>query len=99
MSAGQAVKCTFYNVRPGTPAIAIAKYGPEVATAGDTLQYRFVVTNPGDVPFPESAVTVTDAECDDPPEGTSKGNDPTPAFAEPGRRVDLSLQSEDVLRW
>ena len=34
LSAGQAVKCTFYNVRPGTPAIAIAKYGPEVASRG-----------------------------------------------------------------
>ena len=63
LSAGQAVKCTFYNVRPGTPAIAIAKSGPDVATAGDTLQYRLVVTNPGEVPFPASAVEVTDEQC------------------------------------
>jgi hypothetical protein len=83
LTAGQAVRCTFYNVRPGSPAIAIAKSGPEVATAGDTLRYRLVVTNPGDVPFAASAVRVTDERCDDPPELVSKSDDPTPDTLDP----------------
>ena len=87
LSAGQAVKCTFYNVRrgtPPTPAIAIAKYGPEVAVAGDTLQYELVVTNPGEVPFPQADVRVTDPQCDDPPQRTSTGGDTTPGTLDPG---------------
>ena len=83
LSAGQAVKCTLYNVRPGTPAIAIAKYGPDVAVAGDTLQYQLVVTNPGEVPFPQAAVRVTDPQCDQPPERTSTGGDTTPSTLNP----------------
>jgi hypothetical protein len=70
--AGQRASCTFRNIRSGSPAIAIRKTGPEVATAADTLRYRLYVTNPGDVAFPASAVRVRDAGCDRRPRIVSK---------------------------
>jgi hypothetical protein len=86
LSAGQRATCTFINVRPGVPAIAIAKSGPDVATAGDTLQYTLLVTNLGDVPFLQSAVQVTDPQCNDQPERTSTGDDPSPNILNSGDR-------------
>jgi uncharacterized repeat protein (TIGR01451 family) len=88
LSAGQQASCTFRNIRPGSPAIAIRKTGPALATAGDTLRYALLVTNPGDVPFPAGAVKVTDAACDGPPQLVSKagasGPDATPGTLDPG---------------
>ena len=66
LTAGMTATCTFFNIRPGSPAIEIVKTGPLTATAGDTLHYTLDVTNIGDVPFPEDAVHVTDETCDDP---------------------------------
>jgi Prealbumin-like fold domain len=86
--AGDRATCTFRNIRPGSPAIAIEKVGPELAEAGDALQYGFYVTNPGDVPFPESGVEVADERCDDPPELDEKqdgsGADDSPGTLDPG---------------
>jgi len=84
LTAGQAASCTFFNVRPGTPAIAISKRGPAVAQAGDTLRYELLVTNPGDVAFGAAAVTVTDPDCDEAPELVSKEGDTTPGTLDPG---------------
>jgi hypothetical protein len=88
LQAGQRASCTFRNIRPGSPAIAIRKVGPDTATAGDTLNYRLFVTNPGDVAFPASAVVVRDGHCDDPPERVSKedgsGPDSSPRTLDPG---------------
>jgi hypothetical protein len=57
-----------------------------VATAGETLDYTFYVTNPGDVPFPEAGVTVSDSACD--PEldekQDSSGADDSPDTLDPG---------------
>jgi hypothetical protein len=56
-----------------------------VATAGDTLQYRLVVTNPGEVPIPASAVEVVDEQCEpQPPELVSKEPATTPGTLDPG---------------
>jgi hypothetical protein len=89
--AGQRATCTFTNIRLGVgpvPAIEIRKVGPDIAQAGDRLQYTLYVTNPGDVAFPESAVTVTDPRCDGSPELDEKrrdsGADPSPDTLDPG---------------
>ena len=88
LSAGQRAVCTFRNIRPGVPAVAIRKTGPAFAEAGDRLQYTFDVTNPGDVPFPADAVRVGDPQCDDPPELVDKddasGADDSPGTLDPG---------------
>jgi uncharacterized repeat protein (TIGR01451 family) len=84
LTAGQRAVCTFRNIVPGTPAIAITKVGPDNATAGDTLRYRFDVENVGDVRFLEDAVTVTDPACDEPPVLDSKGDDASPDNLDPG---------------
>jgi hypothetical protein len=78
LQAGARATCTFINVRPGVPAIAIEKIGPTVATAGDTLHHTLYVTNPGDVAFPASTVEVGDPACDAPPELVGKGGDDSP---------------------
>jgi uncharacterized repeat protein (TIGR01451 family) len=87
LAAGEQGLCTFRNIRPGVPAIAIRKTGPDTAAAGDTLHYTLLVTNPGDVPFPEAAVTVTDPACDGAPELVDKqdgsGPDGSPGTLDP----------------
>lgn len=86
--AGQRAVCTFRNIRPGSPAIAIRKVGPDSATAGDVLRYRFYVENIGDVPFAEGDVVVSDPACDEPPELVAKedpsGEDDSPGTLDPG---------------
>lgn len=88
LKAGQRAVCTFRNVRPGEPAIAIAKTGPTFAKAGDTLRYGLLVTNPGDIPFPASAVEVDDPDCENPPRLVRKrdgaGPDGSPSTLDPG---------------
>ncbi len=84
LAAGQNASCTFYNIRPGAPAIAIRKLGPGRAMAGDRLNYTLEVTNIGDVPFPETAVVVADENCDQRPVLDSKGNDSNPSTLDPG---------------
>ncbi len=66
--------------------IAIRKTGPEIAVAGDTLEYTLWVTNPGTVAFPADAVEVTDPRCDDRPVLESKGGDSSPETLDPGDR-------------
>jgi hypothetical protein len=86
--AGDEATCTFRNIRPGSPAIAIRKVGLGVTVAGEALRYRFYVTNPGDVPFPANGVDVSDDRCDDPPELAEKqdgsGADDSPDTLDPG---------------
>ena len=82
--AGQHGTCTFVNIRPGTPGIAIEKAGPSSAVAGSTLHFTFEVTNPSDLPIPASTVKVTDDHCDDPPELVDKGGDASPATLDRG---------------
>ena len=82
--SGETATCTFRNVRNGASAIAIDKTGPTVATAGDTLRYTLVVTNPGDLPFPAASVRVEDPNCDDPPALVSKNGDSSPGTLDPG---------------
>jgi hypothetical protein len=86
--AGDRASCTFRNIRPGFPAIAIRKVGPALATAGDTLNYTFYVDNPGDVPFPAAGVVVSDPNCDDAPElgerQDASGADDSPGTLDPG---------------
>jgi uncharacterized repeat protein (TIGR01451 family) len=82
--AGDRATCTFLNVRPGVPAIAIEKVGPTLATAGDTLQYTLYVTNPGDVALPGATVEVGDRLCDEPPELVDKSDDASPGTLDPG---------------
>ncbi len=84
LRAGQHASCTFYNVRPGAPAIAIRKLGPNTAMAGDRLNYTLEVTNIGDVSFRARGVVVTDKNCDQRPALDSKGNDATPSSLDPG---------------
>jgi hypothetical protein len=73
--AGDRATCTFRNIRPGAPDIEIVKIGPDLATAGDTLNYRLEVTNTGDVSFLAAGVVVGDPNCDDPPTLDEKHND------------------------
>ena len=84
LTAGMTATCTFFNIRPGAPAIEIVKTGPRTATAGDTLHYTLNVTNIGEVPFPEDAVHVTDETCDDPQKLASKNGDSSPGALGPG---------------
>ena len=83
LTAGMTATCTFFNLRPGSPAIEIVKTGPLTAKAGETLHYTLDVTNIGEVPFPEDAVDVTDETCDAPPELISKNGDPSPSTLGP----------------
>ena len=91
--AGDHVICTFHNVRNDlperVPAITIDKVGPVTAPAGATLHYDLYVENIGEVPFPASAVQVTDPRCDAAPKlrgksGPGGGEDPTPGTLDPG---------------
>ncbi|MFP5369739.1 MAG: hypothetical protein ACLGI3_03195, partial [Actinomycetes bacterium] len=70
------------------PAIRIDKTGPATAAAGDRIPYSLVVTNPGDVAIVGTSVTVTDPQCDAPPELLAKRRDgvpdPTPGTLDPG---------------
>lgn len=84
LHAGDQALCTFVNTRAGAPGIAVQKVGPAVAQAGDTLRYTFEVTNPGDLPLRD--VEVTDDDCDDPPELTSRNGDTSPRTLDPGDR-------------
>ena len=88
LAAGDEASCTFRNIRPGVPAIAIRKTGPRVATAGDRLRYRLFVTNPGDVAFGADTVEVTDRACDNAPRLVRKrdgdGLDGSPGTLDPG---------------
>jgi len=88
LPAGGRATCTFRNVRAGQPMIAIDKSGPVIASAGDTLHFTMLVTNPGSVPFPEDQVTVTDTGCDDTPKLGDKsdgsGDDESPGTLDPG---------------
>lgn len=91
LRTGDEASCTFRNIRrtsPPVPAIAIRKTGPDLAVFGDALRYTLYVTNPGEVPFPESAVHVTDPTCDDAPELERKqdasGADDSPETLDPG---------------
>ena len=88
LSSGDAMTCTFLNVRSGSPAIAIDKTGPFTATAGDTLRYTLYVTNPGHLPFQAGSVRVVDPRCDGPPTLTAKsdgaGTDDSPETLDPG---------------
>ena len=88
LSSGETATCTFYNVRRGTPGIAIVKTGPATATAGDTLRYTLYVTNPGELPFQAASVHVADPNCDAPPELIGKadaaGSDDSPGTLNPG---------------
>jgi hypothetical protein len=86
--AAQRARCRFFNIRPGSPAIMIEKLGPGEATAGDTLKFTLVVTNPGDVPFAADRVHVSDSHCDAAPtlvhKGRGSGPDPSPGTLDPG---------------
>lgn len=68
------------------PAIAIRKSGPATATAGTSVGYTLDVTNPGDMPFAEAGVTVTDARCAAAPKLVSTDGDATPGSLDPGDR-------------
>jgi prealbumin domain-containing protein len=54
--------------QPEEPGITIQKVGPSTAEAGTALTYVFYVRNTGQVSFPEAKVTVTDPDCDAPPQ-------------------------------
>ena len=74
---------------PKVPGIAIEKVGPGSAPAGSTLTFFLNVYNVGEVAFKESAVDVTDSNCDAAPEIASKldgsrNPDASPATLDPG---------------
>jgi uncharacterized repeat protein (TIGR01451 family) len=54
-----------HHLDPIHPAIHIVKSGPALAHVGDTITYKFEVTNPGDVPLHD--VVLTDPKCNTPP--------------------------------
>ena len=88
LPAGARAICTFRNIRPLSPAIAIDKTGPSVAAGGSALSYTLYVTNPGDVPLPEAGVQLVDPRCDAPPRLVAKagasGPDGSPGTLDPG---------------
>jgi hypothetical protein len=88
LAAGDRATCTFRNIRPGSPAVAIRKVGPASAEAGDALRYAFLVTNPGDVSFPAADVAVSDPDCEEAPALLRKldgsGADDSPDTLDPG---------------
>jgi uncharacterized repeat protein (TIGR01451 family) len=65
------------------PAVAIDTVGPELARAGEPVRYTLAVTNPGDVSFLRSRVSVVAEPC---PQTTVElaSADPTPDTLDPG---------------
>jgi uncharacterized repeat protein (TIGR01451 family) len=88
--AGQHAKCTFVNVRRGSPSVNIQKVAPAFALRGATLHYTLTVTNTGTVPFPAADVRVDDPGCDAPRPALSRkldepgASDASPATLDPG---------------
>jgi len=67
------------------PAIAITKSGPPGADPGDQIAYIINITNPGDEPFADPTVKVTDPKCDASPVTlVTKNDDPSPGSFDPG---------------
>jgi uncharacterized repeat protein (TIGR01451 family) len=67
------------------PAIAIDKTGPATGQAGDKIGYVLSVTNPGDIGFAESTVTIADQQCNgDPVTLLGKGGDTSAGSLDPG---------------
>ena len=60
VAAGETVRCTFTNTKLHG-AIAVVKSGPAVVHHGDTMEFRFAVTNAGNSPLHD--VKVTDDHC------------------------------------
>lgn len=88
LRSGDHAECTFVNVRPRVPAIAIEKTAPDSATAGDALRYTMAVTNPGDRPIAAASVHVTDRRCDAAPvlvrKAAAGGSDRSPKTLDRG---------------
>ena len=66
------------------PAVKVDTTGPATAVAGEPVDYKLAVTNPGDTPFLAAYVSASDALCDAPPLLTSKNGDSTPGQHDPG---------------
>ena len=66
------------------PAIDIDKTGPATATAGNPVGYNIVITNVGNVSFPEANVVVADPLCSAAPTLVSKNGDTTDTTFDPG---------------
>jgi hypothetical protein len=76
--------CTANCTSTPHPAIAINKTGPATANAGDTIPYLLDVSNPGDQPFAEPNLSLSDALCGATPTLSSKNGDQTPTKLNPG---------------
>ncbi|MEA2249175.1 MAG: hypothetical protein QOH46_3704 [Solirubrobacteraceae bacterium] len=74
------------------PAIDVEKTGPATATAGALLSYTLDVTNPGDMPFAEAGVALTDARCAAAPSRASANGDASPGSLDPGDRWTYRCQ-------
>jgi hypothetical protein len=77
---GETVTCDFTNTKLA-PGIQIVKSGPAFAYSGDTLDFRFAVTNTGEVPL--TKIQVGDDRCA-PVEGPEKPADDTDDVLAPG---------------
>ena len=66
------------DLDPIHPKIAIVKSGPALAHVGDTITYKFTVTNPGDVALHN--VALTDPKCNADPTLVSKTGGNTDAI-------------------
>jgi len=76
--------CVTNCVTQPHPAIHIEKTGPATATAGDTIPYLLDVSNPGDQPFSEPNLALSDALCGATPTLSSKNGDQSPEKLNPG---------------
>ena len=97
--AGEQATCTFTNVRPAAPAIAIEKTGPTAASAGDTLRLHLIHHQPR-----RRAAPGRDSEGHRPGlrptpgprrQGRRQRQRPLAPHAGPGRHLDLSMRAQN----
>jgi hypothetical protein len=87
--------CADHSTRILHPAVDIETTGPETATEGDLVVFTMAVTDPGDQPL--SNVAITAPRCSEAPSRTSVNGDPTADVLDPGDRWSYECRVQTAL--